>query len=115
MIGINIGSQYTNFSAGNMNLEKTIYTPLDFKLNPLLNDHLDRVLESIIQYKENNRLFASSTKLGYKKYCLSTFNNLSRLIGFIYKLKINEEEQKYFLDNNFDKEKGIFKFELNKI
>ncbi len=115
MIGINIGSQYTDFSVLNVNLEKTIYTPLDFKLNPLLNDHLDRVLESIIQYKENNRLFASSTKLGYKKYCFSTFNNLSRLIGFIYKLKINEEEQKYFLDNNFDKEKGIFKFELNKI
>ena len=114
MIGINIGSQYTDFSVLNVNLEKTIYTPLDFKLNPLLNDHLDRVLESIIQYKENNRLFASSTKLGYKKYCFNTFNNLSRLIGFSYKLKINEEEQKYFLEDNYYKKKGIFKFELNK-
>jgi hypothetical protein len=116
MIGINVDTNFTKFSAGNLTSEKKHYTPLDLKLNPLLNDHLDRVLESIIQYKENNRLIALSTKLGYKKYCLSTFNNLSRLIGFFYILKINDEERKYFLVNdNYDKEKGTFNFELNHI
>ncbi len=118
MIGINIGSFLTKFSCGDIiHKNKEVYNYFDFKLNPLLNDHLERVLESIIQYKEKSILFASSTYLGYKKYCTSTFNNLSRLIGFMFNIsKINDEEKKYFLVNdNYDKEKGTFKFKFNNI
>ena len=118
MIGINIGSFLTKFSCGDIiHKNKEVYNYFDFKLNPLLNDHLERVLESIIQYKEKSIFFASSTYLGYKKYCSSTFNNLSRLIGFMFNIsKINDEEKKYFLVNdNYDKEKGTFKFKFNNI
>ena len=88
MIGINIGSQLTKFSSGNIISKKEIYKAKDFKINPLLNDILDRVFPSIIQYKENIQLFGTSTQLGYKKYNLSTFNNLSRFIGFFYNFRL---------------------------
>ena len=118
MIGINIGSFLTKFTCGDViDKNKDSYTFTDFKINPFLNDHLDRVIDSIIQYKENYILFGSNIYLGYKKYYLSTFNNLSRLIGFMYNIsKINNEEEKYFLTKeNYDKEKGTFNFELNHI
>ena len=110
-IGINIGSQITKFSSGFIPSNKVKYKTNDLQINQLLNDILDRNLPSIIQYKESNRLYGSSTILGYKRYNLSTFNNLSRFIGFIYKLKINDEEEKYFItNNNFNKEEGTFNF-----
>ena len=114
MIGINIGSQLTKFSSGNIISKKEIYKAKDFKLNPLLNDILDRVFPSIIQYKENIQLFGTSTQLGYKKYNLSTFNNLSRFIGFFYNFRINKQEKKYFLTTkNYNDYDGTFKFKLS--
>ena len=114
MIGINIGSQLTKFSSGNIISKKEIYKAKDFKINPLLNDILDRVFPSIIQYKENIQLFGTSTQLGYKKYNLSTFNNLSRFICFFYNFKINIQEKKYFLTTkNYNDYDGTFKFKLS--
>ena len=114
MIGINIGSQLTKFSSGNIISKKEIYKAKDFKINPLLNDILDRVFPSIIQYKENIQLFGTSTQLGYKKYNLSTFNNLSRFIGFFYNFRINIQEKKYFLTTkNYNDYDGTFKFKLS--
>ena len=115
MIGINIGSQLTKFSASEKLPEKNkndVYHSKDFKLNQKLNDIVDRVFPSIIQFRENNRLIGESTKLGYKKYYLSTFNHLSRLIGYIYPIEINEYEIEYFInDDNY--ENGNFEFKLN--
>ncbi len=106
MIGINIGSQYTKFSASEVLCKKNnddVYHSKDFKLNQQLNDIIDRFFPSIIQFKENNRLIGESTKLGYKKYYLSTFNHLSRLIGYIYPIEINEYEIEYFInDDNYE-------------
>ncbi len=114
LIAINIGSQTTKFSSGSLKAKKNKYKTKDFQINILLNDITDRNLPSVIQYKEINRLFGGSTKLGYRKYNLSTFNNLSRLIGFIYKLKINDEETKYFITkDNYNKEEGTFNFSFN--
>ena len=61
MIGINIGSQSTKFSASEELPNKEIYSVKDFKLNINLNDILDRFIPSIIQFKETNRLFGQST------------------------------------------------------
>ncbi len=114
MIGINIGSQLTKFSSGNIISKKEIYKAKDFKINPLLNDYLDRVIPSIIQYKETTQLFGTSTQLGYKRYNLSTFNNLSRFIGFFYNFRINIQEKKYFLTTkNYNDYDGTFKFKLS--
>ncbi len=115
MIGINIGSQLTKFSVSEILPEKNkndVYHSKDFKLNQKLNDFVDRVFPSIIQFRENDRLIGESTKLGYKKYYLSTFNHLSRLIGYIYPIEINEYEIEYFInDDNY--ENGNFEFKLN--
>ena len=114
LIAINIGSQTTKFSSGFLKAKKKKYKTKDFQINILLNDIIDRNLPSVIQYKEINRLFGGLTKLGYRKYHLSTFNNLSRLIGFIYKLKINDDETKYFITkDNYNKEEGTFNFSFN--
>ena len=112
-IGINIGSLLTKFSSCEPLQEKTIYNALDFKLKIILNDIIDRVLPSIIQYKENNTIFiGQSAKLGYKKYYLSTFENLSRFLGLSNDFRINDFEKKYFITSeNF--EKGCFNFILN--
>ena len=116
MIGINIGSQNTKFSAGNLICVKDVYSAYDFKMNQTLNDYVDRFILSIVQFKEDNILIGESTKLGYKKYNLSTFENLSRLIGFRYDLGINKEEHKYLYSNkNYIKEENKFKFNLKNI
>ena len=41
MIGINIGSQNTKYSAGDLICVKDTYSTTDFKLNPILNDYLE--------------------------------------------------------------------------
>ena len=114
-IGINIGALLTKFSAIEPLKEKEIYNEKDFKLKLVLNDIIDRVLPSIIQYKENNTIFiGQSTKLGYKKYYLSTFDNISRLLGLVYNYGINELEKKYFITlENF--EVGCFNFIIDNI
>ena len=114
MIGINIGSQLTKFSAIEIMMDKKddVYHSKDFKLNQNLNDFIDRVIPSIIQFREKDRLIGESTKLGYKKYYLSTFNNLSRLIGYIYPIEINDLEIEYFISDDNYKD-GNFNFKLN--
>ncbi len=113
MIGINIGAQTTKFSGGFLTSKKERYETSDFKINPFLNDILDRVNLSIIQFKEANIFFSNSTKLGYKKYYKSTFENLSRLIGFSYNLGINKKEIDYlYTSDNYNKENNTFNFKL---
>ena len=116
MIGINIGSQLTKFSAIEIMMDKKddVYHSKDFKLNQNLNDFTDRVIPSIIQFREKDRLIGETTKLGYKKYYLSTFNNLSRLIGYIYPIEINDLEINYFITKeNYNSKDGNFNFKLN--
>ena len=115
MIGFNIGAQTTKFSSGKLTTQKEIYTINDFQINQLLNDYNYRVISSIIQFKNSVLLYGDLAKTNNKIYYLSTFDNLSRLIGFIYNIKINEKEVKYFNTiENYDKEHTSFFFTLNK-
>ena len=118
MIGINLGCQKTTICNGGLkstSLLKDIYNNYDFDINILLNSQGDRCISSIIQFKETNRLYSENTKLGIKRYYLSSFHDISRLIGFIYDLEINNKEIKYFnTDKNYDKENHVFFFMLNK-
>ena len=113
MIGFNIGAQTTKFSLGKVSSNKIIKNLNDFKENILLNNNSEKIILSIIQFKESERLYGESSKLN-KNYYLSTFNNLSRLIGFMYNLEMNNIETKYFntLDN-YDKELTAFYFNFN--
>ena len=66
MIGINIGSQNTKYSAGDLIYVKDIYSTTDFKLNPILNDYLERVILSIIQFKDDNNSLKLKTNENQK-------------------------------------------------
>ena len=110
MIGISIGSQLTKFSAREAlpQKENEIYDYNDFKIKLDLNDILDRVLPTTLQIKENNILIGQTTQLGHKKYYLSTFENLLRLID------LNDKEKEYFITlENYDEYYNCFKFTIN--
>ena len=110
MIGISIGSQLTKFSAREAlpQKENGIYDYNDFKIKLDLNDILDRVLPTTLQIKENNILIGQTTQLGHKKYYLSTFENLLRLID------LNDKEKEYFITlENYDENYNCFKFTIN--
>ena len=110
MIGISIGSQLTKFSAREAlpQKENGIYDYNDFKIKLDLNDILDRVLPTTLQIKENNILIGQTTQLGHKKYYLSTFENLLRLID------LNDKEKEYFITlENYDEYYKCFKFTIN--
>ena len=118
MIGINFGCQKTTICNGvlkNEILNKKKFNNKDFEINLLMNSQGDRCISSIIQFKETNRLYSENTKLGIKRYYLSSFHDLPRFIGFIYDLEINNKEIKYFnTDENYDKKNHLFFFTLNK-
>ena len=118
MIGINFGCQKTTICNGvlkNEILNKKKFNNKDFEINLLMNSQGDRCISSIIQFKETNRLYSENTKLGIKRYYLSSFHDLPRFIGFIYDLEINNKEIKYFnTDENYDKKNHIFFFTQNK-
>ena len=109
MIGINLGCQKTticNSEEKEKSIKKEKYNNMDFKINILMNSQGDRCISSIIQFKENNRLYSENTKLGIKRYYLSSFQDISRLIGFMFDLEINNKEIKYFnTDKNYYREK----------
>ena len=117
MIGIKFGCQNTVICYGKIkdsSKNKNILNILDFENTILINEQGNRNLASIIQFKETNRLYGENTILEIRKYYLSSFQNLPRLIGFNYDLKINEKETKYFITNeNYDKENNLFYFEHN--
>ena len=118
MIGINLGCQKTticNSEEKEKSIKKEKYNNMDFKINILMNSQGDRCISSIIQFKETNRLYSENTKLGIKRYYLSSFQDISRLIGFMFDLEINNKEIKYFnTDKNYDREKHLFFFTQNK-
>lgn len=118
MIGINFGCQKTTICNGvlkNEILNKKKFNNKDFEINLLMNSQGDRCISSIIQFKETNRLYSENTKLGIKRYYLSSFHDLPRFIGFIYDLEINNKEIKYFnTDENYDKKNHLFFFTQNK-
>ena len=118
MIGINLGCQKTticNSEEKEKSIKKEKYNNMDFKINILMNSQGDRCISSIIQFKEKNRLYSENTKLGIKRYYLSSFQDISRLIGFMFDLEINNKEIKYFnTDKNYDREKHLFFFTQNK-
>ena len=118
MIGINLGCQKTticNSEEKEKSIKKEKYNNMDFKINILMNSQGDRCISSIIQFKEKNRLYSENTKLGIKRYYLSSFQDISRLIGFTFDLEINNKEIRYFnTDKNYDRENHLFFFTQNK-
>ena len=92
-LGINIGSfktVYSLFSKINGNFVSKV----------LLMNNNSRVIPSIFSYTKNHRLFGENCQNIIIDNLNSSYNNLSRIIGFDNKIKVYEDELNFeFLEN----------------
>ena len=85
-LGINIGAL------------KTIYSQFLKKINGkyisnvLLMNNSSRIIPSIICYTINHRLFGENSITSLKQYMNTSYNNLSRLIGFNNNIQFYKNE-----------------------
>ena len=104
MIGINIGSLNSSISLGKNQLSQ-----ITFKSELLLSDTSLRTCPSIITFTQSHRLFGDQASLIVKKNLNSSFQNISRLIGFDMNIPFSQEEY-----NNYLYMGGEYKPELKK-
>ena len=74
-LGINIGASKTVYSI--LSEENENFIP-----NVLLMNSSKRIIPSIICYTKNHRLFGDNSKSSLKQNLNTSYNNLSRIIGF---------------------------------
>ena len=106
-LGINIGSSKTVYSIFSKQNEK-------YMINVLLMNNSKRIVPSVICYKKENTLFGDDCTNYLQKNINTSFNNLSRLIGFNKEDNLFKEELKYMF-NKEDNLKFQYYNEKNKI
>ena len=101
-LGINIGSLKTVYS---------IFSKINNKYvtNVLLMNNSSRIIPSIICYSKTHRLFGDNSISSLSQNLDSSYNNLSRLIGFDNKIKIYNDEIIYA----FDKKENNNEYKFN--
>ena len=84
-LGINIGASKTVYS---------IFSKINNKYvsNVLLMNNSSRIIPSIICYTKTHRLFGDNSISSLKQNLNTSYNNLSRLIGFDNNIKFYEKE-----------------------
>ena len=92
-IGINIGSLNTVYSIFSNMTGKYI-------TNVLLLNNTIRTIKSLICYTPENRLYGENAKAYLKKNLSTSYNNLSRIIGF-RSSELNKTELEYMFSKNF--------------
>ena len=93
-IGINIGASKTVYSIFSIVKGK-------FVSEVLLMNRSSRVIPSIICYTKDHRLFGENSKSSLKQNLNTSYNNLSRIIGFDNSDEY-KEELKYMFINETD-------------
>ena len=106
-LGINIGSSKTVYSIFSKQNEK-------YMINVLLMNNSKRIIPSVICYKKENTLFGDDCTNYLQKNLNTSFNNLSRLIGFNKEDNLFKEELNYMF-NKEDNLKFQYYNEKNKI
>ena len=99
-LGINIGGAktvYSSFTIENGKLTTKV----------LLMNRASRIIPSIICYSNTHRLFGENSKSSLKQNLDSSYNNLSRLIGFDKNEPIFQDELKYMYINENKNIKNI--------
>ena len=99
-LGINIGGAktvYSSFTIENGKLTTKV----------LLMNRATRIIPSIICYSNTHRLFGENSKSSLKQNLDSSYNNLSRLIGFDKNEPIFQDELKYMYINENKNIKSI--------
>ena len=99
-LGINIGGAktvYSSFTIENGKLTTKV----------LLMNRSSRIIPSIICYTNSHRLFGENSKSSLKQNLDSSYNNLSRLIGFDKNEPIFQDELKYMYINENKNIKNI--------
>jgi len=87
-LGINIGALNTIFSQFLRKDNKYIS-------NVLLMNNSSRIIPSIICYTKDHRLFGENSITSLKQYLNTSYNNLSRLIGYNENIKLYKDEKLY--------------------
>ena len=87
-LGINIGALNTIFSQFLRKDNKYIS-------NVLLMNNSSRIIPSIICYTKDHRLFGENSITSLKQYLNTSYNNLSRLIGYNDNIKLYKDEKLY--------------------
>ena len=87
-LGINIEALNTIFSQFLRKDNKYIS-------NVLLMNNSSRIIPSIICYTKDHRLFGENSITSLKQYLNTSYNNLSRLIGYNENIKLYKDEKLY--------------------
>ena len=92
-LGINIGALKTVYS---------LFSKINgkFVTHVLLMNNSSRCIPSLMCYTNSHRLFGANSLSSLKQNLLTSYNNLSRLIGFDYSEKYEEEIKYAFQDFN---------------
>ncbi len=102
-LGINIGSMKTVYSTFSKIDDKNYITKV------LLMDNSSRTIPSIICYTKTHRLFGEYSKSALKQNLNTSYNNLSRIIGYDKHIDLYKDEYKY----SFKNLKNIDSFNVN--
>ena len=102
-LGINIGAHKTVFS---------IFSRINQKYvsNVLLMNNSSRIIPSIICYTKDHRLIGDNSISSLKQHLSTSYNNLSRIIGYDKDIKIYEKEILFGFDgiSNLNEEKSYY-------
>ena len=101
-LGINIGSLKTVYSIFSKINGKCIF-------NVLLMNNSSRIIPSILCYTKTHRLFGENSFSSLSQNLDSSYNNLSRLIGFNNNIEIYKDEIIYSFFNNNNEYKFNYK------
>jgi len=101
-LGINIGSFKTVYSVNTKKNEKFVSEVL------LMNDY-SRIIPSIICYTKTHRLFGENSLSFLKQNLNTSYNNLSRIIGYDKNLKVFKDE-KLFNFNTLENTNNPYEF-----
>ena len=110
MLGINIGSLNSTVTLGqNQN------SALLFKTELLLSETSARACPSILSFGETNRVIGDQASLILRKNIKSSFQYISRYIGFDSKCPFSSTELKnyYYVGDKYNSDKNKFTYSVN--
>ena len=110
MLGINIGSLNSTVTLG-----KNLNSALLFKTELLLSETSARTCPSILSFGETNRVIGDQASLILRKNIKSSFQYISRFIGFDSKCPFSSTELKnyYYVGDKYNADKNKFNYTVN--
>lgn len=110
MIGINIGSLNSSISLG-----QKLHSALLFKTELLLSDTSARMNPSIISFGQTHRVIGDQASLILRKNIKSSFQFLTRFIGFVPQSPFSKHELSnyYYVGDKYDESQNKFSYTID--